>query len=183
MWHPAADERIPVHVLFVCTGNICRSPTAERLLAAHAAAEGILGLSVASAGTRAVVGHPVERTAAQVLTELGGDPWGFTARQLSPEMIDDADLVLTMAAAHRAKVLAHRPAALRRTFTLREAALLVPSEVGDEPAAVQLARHRRGFRSSELDVPDPIGLARRDFDVAGRMVADALGVLAPLWRS
>ncbi|GAB2934939.1 hypothetical protein GCM10027047_34220 [Rhodococcus aerolatus] len=169
-----------MHVLFVCTGNICRSPTAERLLAAQAAAHG-WDVSASSAGTRAVVDHAMEPSAAAVLAELGGDADGFRGRQLTAAMIDGADLVLAMTAAHRGKVLDLRPAALRRTFTLREAAQLVPDAVSDEPAPVQLARHRRGFPARELDVPDPIGLPRAEFERAGAMVADALTRLAPLW--
>jgi len=175
-----ARAALTVHVLLVCTGNICRSPTAERLLRAAAAQHG-WDVTASSAGTRAVVGGEVEPTAAQVLTELGGDPSGFAARQLTPALVDEADLVLTMSTRHRGSVLEARPTALRRTFTLREAALLVPEEVTDEPVAVQLARHRRGGTARELDVPDPIGRGRRHFEEAGALVRDALDALAPLW--
>jgi len=66
-----------VHILFVCTGNICRSPTAERLAeTAWTAGPGdpAPGFRASSAGTRAVIGHPVHPEAARVLTDLGGDP-------------------------------------------------------------------------------------------------------------
>ena len=52
-----------MHVLVVCTGNICRLPTAERLLLARAAELGVASLTVGSAGTRAVVGYGMEATA------------------------------------------------------------------------------------------------------------------------
>jgi protein-tyrosine phosphatase len=62
-----------LHILFVCTGNICRSPSAERLATAA-------GASASSAGTRAVIGHPMHPESARVLRDLGGDPDGFVAR-------------------------------------------------------------------------------------------------------
>ena len=56
-----------MHVLFVCTGNICRSPTAERLAVAYAARHGIADFTSSSAGTHAVIGHPIHPDAAAVL--------------------------------------------------------------------------------------------------------------------
>jgi len=53
------------------------------------------------------------------------DPTGFRARQLSPAMVDDADLVLALSTGHRTRVLEQSPLAMRRTFTLREAATLL----------------------------------------------------------
>src|SRR4051795_5389163 len=64
-------------VLFVCTGNICRSPIAERLLAARLPDPSI---RAASAGTRAMVGYGIDQTAAHVLRRLGGEPDGHGAR-------------------------------------------------------------------------------------------------------
>jgi protein-tyrosine phosphatase len=90
-----------MHLLFVCTGNICRSPPAERLTRAYAEHHGLSAMTASSAGIRAVVGYGMEPTAARVLIELGGDPRGFRARQLSTAMVDEADLVLTMSIRQR----------------------------------------------------------------------------------
>ncbi|MBM4515629.1 hypothetical protein GS432_01275 [Rhodococcus hoagii] len=109
-------------VLFVCTGNICRSPIAERLASAWSARSDTIDLTVASAGTRAVVGSPMEPKAAQVLSDLGGSPDGFVARQINPAVASSADLVLTMTEEHRDAVLKLSPRHLKRTFTLLEAA-------------------------------------------------------------
>ncbi|XVA01283.1 low molecular weight phosphatase family protein [Prescottella equi] len=111
-----------MQLLFVCTGNICRSPIAERLASAWSARSDTIDLTVASAGTRAVVGSPMEPKAAQVLSDLGGSPDGFVARQINPAVASSADLVLTMTEEHRDAVLKLSPRHLKRTFTLLEAA-------------------------------------------------------------
>ena len=80
---------------------------------------------------------------AQALRELGGDPTGHVARWLTESMVTDADMVLTATTAHRDHVLRMAPAALRRTFTMREFARLAgsppdaghPSDAGSPSAA------------------------------------------------
>src|SRR3954466_14540445 len=98
-----------MRLLFVCTGNICRSPLAERLAAAWA--EQSLGAGAArvhiwSAGTEGRDGKPMDAKSASALSRLGGDPTGFKARTFVPDMADVADLVLTMTRRHRRLVLA-----------------------------------------------------------------------------
>ncbi|MBA3525256.1 MAG: protein tyrosine phosphatase, partial [Geodermatophilaceae bacterium] len=116
-----------MHILFVCTGNICRSPTAERLVQAYSLRhlDDPSQLTASSAGTRAVYGSGVEPNAALVLQSLGGDPTGFVARQVQPEDVTDAHLVLAMTGKHRATVLGASPRALQRSFTLLEARSLL----------------------------------------------------------
>ena len=180
-----------MHVLFVCTGNICRSPTAERLTSAYAAANlpDPTALVAASAGTRAVVDQPMESTAELVLVGLGGTGAGFTARQLLPELVDAADLVITMTRLHRSTVLNTSPRALSRTFTLREAAALlrdVPQELLPGPADLdlrgralveQLARRRANrvtHHDRSDDIGDPIGRDARMFLRIGDEIAESL---------
>jgi len=171
-----------MQLLFVCTGNICRSPTAERLAAAWAARNGVADLVVSSAGTRAVVGSGIEPTAAHILSTLGGDPDGFAARQLTPAIAGGADLVLTMTEAHRDAVLRMAPRLLKRTFTLLEAAQIAAA-TGPATIAELAAARGRVPRPDNADVPDPIGRSATVFGDVGSLIDRTLpGLLACLRR-
>lgn len=162
-----------MHLLFVCTGNICRSPTAERLSVAYAARLEIADFTASSAGTRAVVGHAVHRDSEFALRKLGGDPSNFTARQLTSKIASSADLVLTMTRPHRDSVLELAPRQLNRTFTLVEAARLIlelnPRNISDLATARPLLKEQGG-----LDIPDPIGKNMEYFSIVGGQIAQAL---------
>lgn len=120
-------------LLIVCTGNVCRSPAIERLFRS-AFAEGS-GITVHSAGTGALVGEPIQGPMVQLLEEVGVSADGFAARAITEPMVAGADLVLTATRAHRADVVEHVPAAVRRTFTVREFARLASAVDPDELTA------------------------------------------------
>jgi len=162
-------------ILTVCTGNLCRSPVLERLLAfgiaRHwpAAASGPGALSLASAGTRALVGQSIPDPLLLRLAAAGADSSPYAARQLTRELIADAGLVIAATRAHRAAVAELHPPAVRITFTLRELTRLTADlPPGDraplDPAArlgafvAALAAHR-GLASivdpADDDVIDP----------------------------
>lgn len=170
-----------LHILFVCTGNICRSPTAERLAMAYAEEMGIEDFTASSAGTAAVVAHPMHLDAALVLQQLGGDPTGFAARQLNAKIASKADLVVTMTAKHRDQVLEVCPDKLNKTFTLSEASRLT-SDLGagsvSDLAALrpQLSAHERP------DVLDPIGQRSDVFEAVGSQIADFVRPLIEMCR-
>ncbi|RZU34109.1 hypothetical protein [Blastococcus saxobsidens] len=187
----------PFTVLLVCTGNICRSALGERLGTTylHDALGAAAGdIRLASAGTRALSGSGMHPDTALVLQGLGGDPTGFTARQLEPGMIEDADLVLALTREHRRTVLELVPRALSRTFTLREAVALVDVvDDGDRPAGADFASRARGLvaalaaargrRASDADddITDPMGRPVEAHQEVGQDVAEALlRVLAEL---
>lgn len=165
-----------MHILFVCTGNICRSPTGERLTQAFAEEAGIADLTASSAGTRALVGHAVEPTAALVLEGLGGDPTNFRARRLTTAIASEADLILAMTERHRDKILALAPTQFKRTFTLREAARLAEESDATTVAELAVARPRYHIQESE-DVADPIGADEETFHAVGLEIATLLGPL------
>src|ERR1035437_4630017 len=99
-------------ILIVCTGNICRSPFIERLLQ-HELDErrsvSERGIVVRSAGTAALVGSSMDAQSAAQLVAHGGDASGFRARDLTPALVAESDLVLTATRAHRGKVALMSP--------------------------------------------------------------------------
>lgn len=170
-----------MHILFVCTGNICRSPTAERLALAYAALQGVPGFTASSAGSHAMIGHPIHRDAAVVLEELGGDASGFAARQLAPDIASAADLIIAMTSAHRDIALEAAPRQLQRTFTLTEIGRLASMD-GAETLA-DLAALRPHLTAHDLaDIPDPIGLSQEAFAAVGAQIADLLPPILELCR-
>lgn len=122
-----------VRILTVCTGNICRSPVAERLLQAGLDQAVPGGFVVTSAGTRALVGEPIQPPSADIVRTFGGNADGFAARQLTSRILRGVDLVLTMTSGHRGEVLQLDASLLKRTFTIREFARML--DVLDDRAA------------------------------------------------
>lgn len=182
----------PARILAVCTGNICRSPAVERLLAARLAGTDV---QVVSAGTRAVVGHPVSAPMVPLVTAAGADATGFAAQQLTEALVRDADLVIALTRGHRSAIVELVPAAVRRTFTLRELARLVAHvdpqtlhAAGDTPGArvralpalAAAVRHVAG--AGDDDVVDPIGGDDRVYRTSYDELAPAVDALAAALR-
>ena len=155
-------ESPPLNILCICTGNVCRSPAAERLLARA------LGPSVkvSSAGTYALVGQPFSPPMDQLVLDGGGDPAGFKAQLLTADLLRQADLVLGMTREHRGAAAEMVPATVRRSFTLREYARLLgqidparlPAGSPAERARASLplaAAQRRQAGADEDEIPDP----------------------------
>jgi protein-tyrosine phosphatase len=115
-------------ILIVCTGNICRSPVAERLLRAQSEALG-LPVLVHSAGTQSMVGHDMTPEAAHLAQHYGADSVDHHSKQLTEQQIAGADLILTATREHRSKVVSLHPRAARYTYTLNQFARLLPAAV------------------------------------------------------
>jgi protein-tyrosine-phosphatase len=103
-------------VVFVCTGNICRSAMAEAMAAATHGGDGVV---FESAGVRAMAGWSATRSAEAVCAEIGVDAGGHRARQFTREMAESADRIYVMTADHLDSVVAIAPEAADRTAMLR----------------------------------------------------------------
>jgi protein-tyrosine phosphatase len=182
-------------VLFVCTGNVCRSPAAERLVrrgidVAVGGFAGLSGVTVSSAGTSALVGEPISPPMAALIASDGADAKGFAARQLTADIVMAADLVITMTNAHRSETVAMLPVAVQRTFVLGELAhMLHGVDQADVthvtgPAAstaerlralVTIAKRNRtpGVDPDE-DIVDPYGRSKSIYAESFQQVRDAL---------
>lgn len=178
---PGQHKELALHILFVCTGNICRSPTAERLAAAYAAQSEIPDFTSSSAGTRAVIGHPVHREAAVVLEKLGGDASDFAARQLTSKIASTADLVVTMTRAHRDAVLELAPQKLHKTFTLSEVSRLASEFEAQTISDLAPLRPQLDKRGTP-DIPDPIGQDAEVFSKIGAQIAELMPPIVELCR-
>lgn len=94
-----------MNILFVCTGNTCRSPMAEAIMRRTLEERGVSEITLASAGTGAFEGAPASEGAYLVALEHGLDLSTHRARRLSAQMVQEADLILTMSAHHRDRVI------------------------------------------------------------------------------
>jgi protein-tyrosine phosphatase len=178
-------------ILIVCTGNICRSPFIERLLQHQLDQRRPLserGILVHSAGTSALTGWAMDQRAAAQLVALGGDPGGFSARDLTVALIAESDLVLTATRAHRGQVAAMHSQALRRVFTFRDFADLVAGIDGlgalltpADPRAwvrqvTEQAAARRGLKPplepAQADIVDPFGREEEVFATMAQQILE-----------
>ena len=168
------ERRAPLRVLFVCTANICRSPYMQLWASARFGPES--GLVFSSAGTHAQDGHPMDPTMADASPELGMASSGFRSRRLTPSMINEADLVLTAEGRHRELILAEKPEAFRKVFSLGQAARSLAQETlrgtGHQLIA-ELVEHRSRTRAED-DVPDPIGRGPEMAAAVARLLQDQL---------
>jgi protein-tyrosine-phosphatase len=89
-----------MHLLFVCTGNTCRSPLAEVVARRELAARGAAHVTVGSAGTHAWPEAPASDGSLLVAMERGMDLSGHQARVLTPELVAEAHAILTMGSGH-----------------------------------------------------------------------------------
>lgn len=146
--------RAPVTIMTVCTGNVCRSPLAELLLA-----ERLSGLPVAlsSAGTRALEGETTPPPITAALRRHGVDR-SHVASTLTVPRVVESEFVLGLAREHRRAVIELVPRAARRTMTLLELARVVAHRGTD---LVDEARGQGDDDASRLSLALAFALAER----------------------
>lgn len=142
------------NILFVCVGNICRSPTAEALMRHRLGRDDI---AVASAGLQALVGRPIDATAGLLLREHGLDADAHRARQATASLLTGADLVLVMERRHLLDIGRDVPQASGKVFLL--------------------GKWRDG-----REIPDPYRQQRPAFEHAYRQIEDCVASWTPYLR-
>jgi protein-tyrosine phosphatase len=148
-------------ILVVCTGNVCRSPMAEGFL--RAALEERLrdaAPAVTSAGTAGWEGAGAMDESIRAAAERGVDIRGHLARSVSAGQVEDADLILCMAADHRDAIVRAWPEQLDKTFTIKELVRLLEASpatgtLRDRVAIAAAARNGSG--PDDEGVRDPLG--------------------------
>lgn len=172
----AADQRF--HVLYVCTGNLARSPLFAASTATLLAGNGSRRtFSIGSAGIDAVEGEPVRPEVAKAGATVGLDLTGHRSTRLEADRCTDADLILTMSWEHVAHIWSLVPESWGRCFTVKEFVhwakraktrppILFPDDVErmrDRVEAAHAVRKRAradhgfwgGLRPQDLDMSEP----------------------------
>lgn len=182
-----------IDVLLLCTANQCRSPMAEALLRRRLHDAGV-DAHVSSAGLYPS-GNPATEEAISVMASRGLDIEGHRSRQVEPEMVDGADLVLGMAREHVREVAVIDSTALARSFTLKElvtAGRTVGPRRPDESLADWLGqagadRRRQSLlgagHDDALDVADPVGGPQAEYvdtaDELEELLDELVGLVWP----
>lgn len=170
-------------ILVVCTGNICRSPVGEALLAHNL---GDSNLVVSSAGTRAMVGSASAPEATDYIQSSLGNHTEHKAIQLTAGLAEASDLILTMTEEHRAWVTHLAPRTVRRAYTMLEFARMLP-ELGAQERFPSLKnfvsasaplRGRANTYGAPNDITDPYGGSPEEYAVSFALIADATHIIA-----
>ena len=147
-------------ILFVCTGNSCRSVMAEYLL--RHALKDREDVAVYSAGTGVFLRSSASKETLHVLARRGVDASMHVSQSVTNILLNQSDLILVMTRTHRQQVLERLPVVENRVYLLRE--------FNDEPAALHAG----------LDIPDPIGKPAEAYEECLLLINEAVEKLVKL---
>jgi protein-tyrosine phosphatase len=145
------------HILFVCTGNICRSPFAEGLLKNLVQKKGLDDIIIDSAGLLALPGNSASGLAQKVAAEYDVDLSGHIAKSVKEDIIAGSDLILVMENSHAKDLLDAFPEAEDKVFLIRRFARFGSRDRG---VADPYGLNYEAYRFCFLDIQDCVsGLA------------------------
>jgi len=140
-------------VLFVCTGNTCRSVIAQALLEKRLKEKKRNDIRVASAGIMLLDGAGASQEAIDALKKEGIDVLGHRAHKLAKEMLQEADLILAMEKVHQERILDLYPESRKRVFLLKEFVKIY---------------------DGQWDIPDPVGRPAAFYDQTLAIIKQAV---------
>ncbi len=147
-------------ILFVCSGNSCRSPMAEGLMKAMIPDELRESVIVKSAGTLGLDGHPATLYAVTTAEELGADISEHRSQGLTQELVDEANIVFAMASNHKKYFEENFPEAKENIFLLKQF-------------------DRDKTETADIDIEDPIGRSLKIYRECGREIDEELKRILP----
>ena len=135
-------------ILFVCTGNTCRSPMAEAIFNKIISSDEHIAIS---RGTNVFFSQKISPKASKALEDMGVDSFFHKSEQISEDDIKDSDLILTMTSSHKMALKSTYPKYKQKIFTLNEKAF-----------------------GKDSDISDPYGLSQDEYNACAKQIFDAV---------
>lgn len=148
------------NILFVCSGNSCRSPMAEGLLKAKLPSDLVEKVVVQSAGTLGIEGARATAFAVEAVRELDADISGHFSQGVTGELLQKADLIFALARNHRDFLLDYFPAVSDKVFLLR-------------------TFDRDRSEPIDEDIDDPVGASRTVYQQCAELLNSELQRIMP----